>query len=114
VANDPLQPQDCARKLSALAAPERLRIIQCLREGPRNVSEIAAQMGEELVNVSHHLNVLHHAGLVQREKHGRFVVYSLPPGALQNDGHPGGAEHLDLGCCRLEFPGSDSPNKQEP
>jgi DNA-binding transcriptional ArsR family regulator len=103
VADDPLQPQSCARKLSALAAPERLRIIQCLRDGPRNVSEIAALMQLELVNVSHHLNVLHNAGLVQREKQGRFVVYSLPPGALQK-GLPGEGEHLDLGCCRLEFP----------
>lgn len=101
---DPLEPQACARKLSALAAPERLRIIRLLRDGERNVSDIAEALQTELVNISHHLNVLRHAGLVEARKQGRFVYYSLPPGSLQ-PGKKGAREHLDLGCCRLEMPG---------
>ncbi|HWG47284.1 MAG TPA: metalloregulator ArsR/SmtB family transcription factor [Gemmataceae bacterium] len=93
-----LQPERCARLLKALADPERLRIIDCLRQGPRNVSDIAALLGVEIVNISHHLGVLRNAGLVLDEKQGRFVVYRLHPDIFQS------GEHLNLGCCRLEIP----------
>src|SRR2546426_11126074 len=76
---DPLQPRHCARMLSALAAPERLQIIRCLRAGPRNVGEIAAELKAALVNVSHHLGVLRRAHLVRGRKQGRHVIYSLSP-----------------------------------
>jgi DNA-binding transcriptional ArsR family regulator len=52
--------------------------------------------------VSHHLTVLKNAGLVESRKQGRFVLYTLSPGLLQIEG--GEADHLDLGCCRLELP----------
>ena len=48
---DPLQPDRCARLLKSVADPERLRIIQCLREGPKNVSELAALLGEGSVQM---------------------------------------------------------------
>jgi ArsR family transcriptional regulator len=99
---EPLQPNECARKLAALADPERLRIIHCLRSGPHNVSELAAALESRVVNVSHHLGVLRHAGLVLDEKQGRFVVYRLHPDVFHPSAPP--AEHLDLGCCRLEIP----------
>jgi ArsR family transcriptional regulator, nickel/cobalt-responsive transcriptional repressor len=94
-----LQPDRCARMLRALADPDRLRLIHCLRDGPRNVTELAGLVGGEVVNVSHHLGVLRHAGVVLDEKRGRFVVYRLHPDVFQP-----AAEHLDLGCCRLELP----------
>jgi hypothetical protein len=37
--------------------------------------------------------------------YGRYILYSLPPGILQDDGVP--TEHLDFGCCRLENPKPD-------
>ncbi len=105
--NDLIQSEQCARKLRALADPDRLRIVQVLRDGPRNVSELAALLGEEVVNVSHHLGVLRHANLVCDDKQGRFVVYSLHPDVFNPQGAKRGAEHLDLGCCRLEIPKKD-------
>jgi ArsR family transcriptional regulator len=90
--------------LRALADPERLRIIHCLRGGARNVSELAALLEAEVVNVSHHLGVLRHAGLVLDEKQGRFVVYRLHPDVFQPARGAAKPEHLDLGCCRLEIP----------
>ena len=68
------------------------------------VSELADLLNSQIVNVSHHLGVLRHAGLVQDVKHGRFVVYSLHPDVFRpgDDNHP--VDHLDLGCCRLEIP----------
>src|SRR5205807_9608074 len=99
-----MQPERCARMLKALADPERLRIINCLREGPRNVTELSGLLQAEIVNVSHHLGVLRHAGVVLDEKQGRFVVYRLHPDVFTpGEGRPA-AEHLDLGCCRLEIP----------
>ena len=100
--SEPLEPDRCARALRALADPERLRIIHCLRGGPRHVSELAAMLGAEVVNVSHHLGVLRHAGLVRDEKQGKFVVYSLHPDIFR-PGEPGQVAALDLGCCRLEL-----------
>jgi DNA-binding transcriptional ArsR family regulator len=94
----------CAELLASLASPERLRIMRLLRDGPRNVTELGALLGlppEKLVNVSHHLNVLRHAGLVRNEKRGRCVYYSLAPGTVLPDGE---CDRLDLGCCRLEMP----------
>lgn len=104
-ANDPLQPQRCALLLSALAAPERLKIVRFLSEGSRNVTEIAEMLRIPAVNVSHHLNVLRNSKLIRGKKHGRFVNYSLFPGLLEeaiDAGVP--REALNLGCCKLELP----------
>jgi ArsR family transcriptional regulator, nickel/cobalt-responsive transcriptional repressor len=98
-----LEPEHCARMLKSLADPERLRIIDCLRQGPRNVTDIARETCADIVNVSHHLGVLRSAGLVLDHKQGRFVVYRLHPDVFKaKDGAYN--QHLDLGCCRLEMP----------
>jgi DNA-binding transcriptional ArsR family regulator len=100
---DPIQPSLCARQMSALAAPERLRIIRFLRDGPRNVTEIAAMLKTPPVNVAHHMRVLREAGIAKGRKQGRFVYYSLTPGFLQSEPEAG-KEFLNLGCCRVEVP----------
>jgi DNA-binding transcriptional ArsR family regulator len=105
---DALQPKRCARLLSALAAPERLRIVDLLREGPQTVSALAQLLKEPIVNVSHHLMVLRHAKLVRSERKGRFMVYSLSPSVFQpEDDRAGPAGHINLGCCRIEIPKTD-------
>lgn len=103
---DPLQPDRCAELLGALAAPERLKIVQILRNGPRNVGEIAELLKTSVVNASHHLSVLRHAHLVCHEKQGRFMLYSLPSKILHDDK---GEQCLDLGCCKLELPEKNVP-----
>jgi DNA-binding transcriptional ArsR family regulator len=90
--------------LQALAAPERLRIVDLLRDGPHTVSEIAQMLKEPMVNASHHLMVLRHARLVRSERKGRFMHYSLYPSVFTPDEASAGAEHLNLGCCRIEIP----------
>ncbi len=104
--DDPLQSDVCARYLKALSEPDRLKLIQALQHGPKNVSELAELLGRELVNVSHHLGVLRNAGLVQDEKQGKFVIYSIHPAVLaKKKKNEHGKETLDLGCCRLEWNG---------
>ena len=99
---DPKQAKQCADLLAAIAEPNRIRIIECLRTGSKNVTELAKMLNVEIVNISHHLGVLRTAGLVQDEKHGRFVVYSLHPKIFNNDSSK--ATFLDLGWCRVEIP----------
>lgn len=101
--HDRLQSKKCAQFLKALAAPERLKIVQCLQDGPKNVSELAHLLEEELANVSHHLGVLRHAGLVEDEKQGKCVVYSLHPNFFRPSKGAHASDSLDLGCCRLEL-----------
>ena len=76
---DMMQSPLCARKLRSIADPDRLRIIQCLRAGPKCVGEISAILRIPLVNLSHHLRVLRNADVVLDEKNGRFVIYRLNP-----------------------------------
>jgi ArsR family transcriptional regulator len=102
--NDPLKPARCAVLLKAVAEVERLRIIQCLRESPRNVGELAAQLNVEIVNVSHHLGVLRRAGIVQNERQGRSVLYRLHPQVFHPTPASRKTDFLDFGCCRLEMP----------
>jgi DNA-binding transcriptional ArsR family regulator len=94
--------KQCAELLQAIAEPNRIRIIDALRTGQKNVTELAKLLNVEIVNVSHHLGVLRQAGLVQDEKHGRFVVYSLHPKHFTNESSK--ATSLDLGWCRVEIP----------
>jgi ArsR family transcriptional regulator, nickel/cobalt-responsive transcriptional repressor len=101
---DQLQSGICARMLKALADPERLKIIQCLQTGAKNVSELSALLGDELANVSHHMRVLLRAKLVRNNKQGKFVIYSLNPAYFQLKSCESASDCVDLGCCRLEIP----------
>jgi DNA-binding transcriptional ArsR family regulator len=94
-----------ARLLAALADPSRLRIIGCLRGGPRTVGQLAEALQLAVVNASHHLGILRHSGIVQDHKRGRFVEYRLHPEVFRPAGKSGGPESLRLDGLRLEFPG---------
>ena len=104
MSQDSLESDHCAEMLKALGDPTRIRIVDALREGPKNVSDLAESLHIEIVTVSHHLGILHAAGLLDREKQGRFKVYRLRKGVLSNTASNQGKQHLDLGCCRLEIP----------
>lgn len=104
VSSESLEPKRCAAALRALADPDRLRIITCLREGSSNVSDLAQALQIEIVNLSHHLAVLRRAGVVQTEKQGRFVIYSLPANFFTPTPRSSATDFLNLGCCRLEIP----------
>jgi DNA-binding transcriptional ArsR family regulator len=111
---DRLQSDKCARRLKALADPDRLKIIQCLRGGPKVVSELIELLDNVMGNVSHHLRVLHHAGVVQTEKRGRFVVYSLHPAIVWPKDPRQPVQVLDFGCCRLDLRPSVPPAPGRP
>ncbi|QJX00157.1 ArsR/SmtB family transcription factor [Frigoriglobus tundricola] len=66
-----------AEWLAAIGEPTRLAIIQTLVTEAKTVTQIAAALQTEMVNVSHHLKLMRDAGLVENEKDGRFVIYRL-------------------------------------
>jgi ArsR family transcriptional regulator len=99
---DPLQSDRCAGLLKALADPERLRIVQSLRAGSKNVGELAVLLKDEIANVSHHLGVLRRAGLVKSAKRGKYVLYSLHPGFFRSKASTS-SDAIDLGCCRIDL-----------
>ena len=104
MSDDSLQSDKCAELLKALGEPLRLRIVDVLRDGPMNVSELAERLKSEIVTVSHHLGILRHAGLVERQRQGRFIIYRLASVAFEPSRTSRNAEHINLGCCRLEIP----------
>lgn len=106
MADDPLQSDQCAEKLRALSDPTRLRIVDVLRAGPKNVSELSEALSAEIVTVSHHLGILKNAHIVERERQGRFMLYKLCDGVIETSRNA--PDHLNLGCCRLEIPKSDT------
>jgi len=102
---DPLQPTRCAELLAALAAPERLKIVRLLTDGEHNVSQIIETLKIPSLNVSHHLSVLKSANLIRGVKSGRFVIYSLCDGVLNEIVEAGvPKECLNLGCCQIVLP----------
>ena len=66
-----------ATTLQALAAPSRLLILATLTAGPRTVGDLAEMVEMEQSAVSHQLRLLRHLGLVDSERQGRHIVYSL-------------------------------------
>ncbi len=63
----------------SLADQNRLVLLMRLvaAEGPQTVTELADCCGVHLSGVSRHLAILRGAGILEAEKHGREVRYSL-------------------------------------
>ena len=61
----------------ALNDPTRRQILDLLRGGDLNAGDIADQFEMSKPSISHHLDLLRQAGLVDSEKQGQFVTYSL-------------------------------------
>lgn len=66
-----------ARRFSVLAEPMRLRLIQALFEGERNVTELVGATGGTQANVSRHLQTLTAAHILSRRKEGLQVFYHI-------------------------------------
>ena len=81
LAHEPLseaQAADLARVLKALADPARLRLLSLILAHPGGeacVCDLQAAVSLSQPTVSHHLKVLHDAGLLDREKRGIWAYY---------------------------------------
>lgn len=66
-----------AEFFKALAHPMRIRILELLSEGEKNVNELQAILGSEGSAVSQQLAVLRGKNVVTSVKEGTTVIYSL-------------------------------------
>lgn len=66
-----------AEFFKALAHPLRIRILELLSEGDKNVNEIQSLIGSEGSSVSQQLTVLRAKNIVTGTKDGNRVIYSL-------------------------------------
>ena len=76
--------QTIASLMAQMANENRLLILCYLLDGPKTVGEL----GESVPNItapalSQHLHKLKDGGLIQREKRGQFVTYSIKDSRLQ-------------------------------
>ena len=69
--------------MTALAEPNRMRIIELLRDGPRPVGEIAMRLRLRQPQASKHLRVLNDAGLVTVRPIAQQRIYQLQPKAFE-------------------------------
>lgn len=69
--------EQVAAYFQTLSEPTRLQILNYLREGERNVGELAQLCGYTSANVSRHLALLTKQGLVAREGRGTSVYYRI-------------------------------------
>ena len=68
---------------AALADPNRFRIVELLRAGPRAVNDIGVSLRLNQPQVSKHLRVLKEAGLVDVEARAQQRLYELRPESLR-------------------------------
>ncbi|MFF2371260.1 ArsR/SmtB family transcription factor [Agromyces sp. NPDC058110] len=70
--------------LTALAEPNRLRIVELLRERPHAVGEIAERLSLLQPQTSRHLRILSEAGIVSAERLAQSRVYHLLPAPFRS------------------------------
>jgi DNA-binding transcriptional ArsR family regulator len=61
----------------ALNDATRRDILELLKDGDKTAGEIAERFYISKPSISHHLDLLKQAGLVEAEKQGQFIYYSL-------------------------------------
>jgi len=83
----------------ALSHPVRRRILALLKSGPKSAGELAAAFELSKPTMSVHFAKLREAGLVEVERQGTSLIYSLNVSVLEEAlagvlelGHFGGAE----------------------
>jgi ArsR family transcriptional regulator len=72
-----------AARMKALADPTRLRMFSLISAADEHCAcDLTEPLGVGQPTVSHHLRILHEAGLVTREQRGKWAYYRVDPEAL--------------------------------
>jgi ArsR family transcriptional regulator, arsenate/arsenite/antimonite-responsive transcriptional repressor len=83
----PSQAERVAPLLKALADPVRLRLVSLIAAsagGEACVCDLNDAFELTQATISHHLKVLHSAGVLDRDKRGVWVYYAVRPDALRS------------------------------
>ena len=76
---------ELAAAFKALADPVRLRLLSLIAAAPSGAAcscDLEEPVGKSQPTVSHHLSILADAGLITKEKVGRWVMCSVVPERL--------------------------------
>ncbi len=60
-----------------LASPKRIEILNALKDGEKTVSELVSILGVPKANVSQHLAVMRHKGILKSRRKGINMYYSV-------------------------------------
>ena len=104
-------PADLGRAVTlfhALSDATRLGILDMLKDGERCVCELQDELDAAQSRLSFHLRVLKDAGLVTDRREGRWMYYTIAPGALAHvhdlavamQPRKNGLPVLRRACCR--------------
>jgi DNA-binding transcriptional ArsR family regulator len=66
-----------AERFRVLSEPTRIKLLERLREGEATVLELTELVGTTPQNVSKHLVLLQHAGILARRREGNFAYYRI-------------------------------------
>ena len=89
VTEAPLSRRDAERAAAALkviADPARLRLLSLIAAQPDREActcDLITPLGLTQPTVTHHLRVLHQAGLLDRERRGTWTYYRIVPATLK-------------------------------
>lgn len=61
----------------SLTHPTRLEIVDCLRDGEKNVTRLVKEMGVAQESVSRHLRMMRSTGIVLSRREGTSIYYRL-------------------------------------
>ena len=75
--DEKLRSQARAKILKALAHPSRIFIVEKIKNKPYCVCELAKMIEIDQSTTSKHLSILKNAGIIEDEKKGTTVYYSL-------------------------------------
>lgn len=60
-----------------LASAKRIEIISALKDGEKTVSELVEMLGVPKANVSQHLALMRHKGILKSRREGTNIYYSV-------------------------------------
>ena len=69
--------ESAAEIFRAMSAPMRLKIISCLCNGEKNVSQLLEEIDTTQPNMSQHLNTLYQAGVIGKRREGVQIFYKI-------------------------------------
>ena len=61
----------------ALSDPTRLKILECIKKEEKCICEVIPYTGKSQPNVSLHLKILKHAGIINERKDGTRIMLSI-------------------------------------
>lgn len=96
---------DVAAYFRALAVPLRLKILNALRDGERNVTELTQEFGCSQANVSKHLSLLAQGGLIEKTSRGTNTYYRISDPTIYS--------LCDLVCGQIGKRYAEQSNRQD-